>query len=273
MLALAVAFAFPALAARFIAWVLGNQQAPGAAVRYGRIARRTFFTTVVLGFVLPAATMMYGLYVAIQNGDVDAARFVMGVGTIVSFVVLFFVGSLLVLPFDILGRILDRLTREESAWFLRAYQGFLIFFLFTQFVFWALGVYSPWGAIYVGLICGALLGMASFAWRWSVALGRHIVAATATLGIIWAVVVSVPSGMWLGTVGYDVPNSILFKGTVVDHHRLREAERLKAVRHRTAATNELDEIVRVLRNPRSTAAEVAEAEANLASWKRLRAIE
>src|SRR3989344_4675949 len=182
-------------------WVIPNYMS--------RVRRRSFWAGVLV-LLIVAVTAIIGLSV----DDVATARQWIGLGLVVGLGILVPAGIPAAVVIDALGYIFLATPRERIARVLRAYSSFLAWLIVVEEALYILGVYAPANARFIGLVAGLVIGLMAFAWDYGVNWGRPLAFNFQVVLVVWAIAVSIPSGVWIKSAGWDVRSALSFPGVV-----------------------------------------------------------
>lgn len=159
-------------------------------------------------------------------------------------------------------------SKDEAKEIFRGFLGLPLWLLVLTEVMLVVGVYAPMAALVVGPLGAMGILLLSFIRKWKFTFGWEFASAIQVLFITFALLASVPSSFWRGTVGYNLRPVFSLAWSVDVSERELDAvyEEAKVARSRLAA-EEL-RTIRVAIRGAWAVEEIKRAEIQLAEWER-----
>jgi hypothetical protein len=102
-------------------------------------------------------------------------------------------------------------SADDVAIIIQDYFRVLVWVLVFEELFIILGIHAPWQALLFGSLGLVIYTLMSFAFGWSLSFSKWIAMGIQVVLMIWAVGVSVPSGISLRLFNYDVSSEWSFR--------------------------------------------------------------
>ncbi|GEM_PF-4968478 len=160
-------------------------------------------------------------------------------------------------------------SKEVAKEIFRGFLGLPLWLLVLTEVMLVIGVYAPMAALAIGPLGAMGILLLSFIRKWKFTFGWEFASAIQVLFITFALLASVPSSFWRGTVGYNLRPVFSLAWSVEVNERELDAvyAEVKSARSDVAAS-ELRAILAEIRGASRTAEGIKRAEIKLAEWER-----
>ena len=239
----AIAGVMDVLFGRFLAWLLGAPNTPGAAERYAR----RLWRIMLIGLIVPPGSVFIGWAVAREDigfgmSSYPLARLIMGVGMAIGLPILIVVGGAAATVATVLARGFGAKPENADA-FVRAYLAVLVWYIFALDLMMLIGVRASAGELFGGIVAGVALGLIAFAWDYTLGWGRAIVFTYFIVRAVLIVTGLTPDGLWMETIGYPVASKVQTLGAAHDNKVMLAAARADVAVRKDASSDELRQII------------------------------
>lgn len=256
-----------ALIARLIRFFTGPR--PGAIALAAWERARALISMIIVTVVVPIIGIIAALALGYTSASlVDFARAVLLLCIWFSLPILIVLVGGIGAAIDILFNAAIGKDKRSSKEIFRGFLGLPLWLLVIAEIVLVIGVYAPMAALVIGPLGAMGILLLSFIRKWKFTFGWELASAIQVIFITFALLASVPSSFWRGTVGYNLRPAFSLAWSVEVSERELDAVYVEAKTARSdVAARELRTVRAAISNAR-TADEVRRAENLLVEWER-----